>query len=402
MSVDLRPAIGTSRCTRRRSVIFVLAVALVVGAVLCLSGCTRVIIQEPPNNEGEVTTTSSVGTTSTTARLETSTSLTVITGPGSVSGQVSPAEAVAIVVGPSVVNVAVEGTRPGFGGRYQGEGSGVILTSEGVIITNNHVVSEDDKPADTIEVTFATGETVPATIIGRDVLTDLAVIKVNRTGLPAATFIDDMSKVRIGEFAIAIGSPLGFENSVTMGVVSGLQREIAVPAAEGGQSLIDLIQTDAAISPGNSGGALANSAGQVIGINVAYLPPGTTGAQNVGFAIQADLAVSVAQQLIETGHVSHAYMGFRPVTVTAALQRQFGLTRDSGVLVAQVDPGTPAAQAGLRQGDIIVRLDDTPVKTEADLFKFLRRRRPGDDITVVVDRRGAELSARLTLAERPQ
>ncbi|NLG67869.1 MAG: hypothetical protein GX536_09205, partial [Actinobacteria bacterium] len=111
--------------------IFLLAVALVVGAVLCLSGCTRVIIQEPPNNEGEGTTTSSVGTTSTTARLETATSLTVITGPGSVSGQVSPAEAVAIVVGPSVVNVAVEGTRPGFGGRYQGEGSGVILTSEG-------------------------------------------------------------------------------------------------------------------------------------------------------------------------------------------------------------------------------------------------------------------------------
>ncbi len=402
MRVDLRPAARMRWGIRKIAAKIPLVVVLVAVAALSLPGCTRVVIEEPPTSGGQTTTASRPATTTTAVPPGNGATITVVTGPGPVTSQASPAEAVAIAVGPSVVNVGVEGTRPGFGGRFQGEGSGVILTSDGMIITNNHVVSENDQPADTIQVTFATGETAPATIIGRDVLTDLAVIKVDRTGLPAATFIDDMSRVRIGEYAIAIGSPLGFENSVTMGVVSGLQREIAVPAAEGGQSLIDLIQTDAAISPGNSGGALVNSAGQVIGINVAYLPPGSTGAQNVGFAIQADLAVSVAQQLIETGRVSHAYMGVRPVTVTEALQEQFGLTRDSGVLLGQVDPGTPAARAGLVEGDIIIRLDDTLTETEADLFKFLREKRPGDVITVVVDRDGTELSLPLTLGERPQ
>lgn len=386
----------------RAAVVAVALAALVLA--LGVGGCTRVVIQEPPSTSGpSASTTLSASTTTTTPGPGTSrTTITVTTGPGPVTAQVSPAEAVAAAVGPSVVNVAVEGTRPGLGGRFSGEGSGVILTSDGMIITNNHVISEDDRPVDTIEVTLATGEKLPATIVGRDPLTDLAVIKVEKPGLPAATFIEDMADVKIGEYAIAIGSPLGFANSVTLGVVSGLQREIAVPAAQGGQALIDLIQTDAAISPGNSGGALANSAGQVIGINVAYLPPGSTGAQNVGFAIQADLAVSVAQQLIQNGRVSHAYMGVRPVTVTAALQEQFGLSRDSGVLLGQVDPDTPADRAGLRTGDIIIRLDDTVLTSEADLFKFLRKKRPGDIVTVVIDREGRELSLPLRLGERPQ
>ena len=379
----------------------IVAAALAMFLALVLTGCTRVVVQEPPGTSAITTTTMSSGPT--TSIGGPGSTVTVSTGPGPILPQDSPAEKVAQVLGPSVVNVAVEGGVPGLlGGGFAGEGSGVILTADGMIITNNHVVSEDDVEADTIEVTFATGEKAPARIVGRDALTDLAVIKVDRTGLPAATFIDDMSKVRIGEYAIAIGSPLGFANSVTMGVVSGLQREIPVPAAQGGQLLIDLIQTDAAISPGNSGGALANAAGQVIGINVAYLPPGSTGAQNVGFAIQADLAVNVAQQLIETGRVRHAYMGIRPVTVTESLQRQFNLSRDSGVLLGQVDPATPASRAGLDSGDIIIRLDGTEMETEADLFKFLRTKRPGDVINVLIDRSGREVTIPLTLGERPQ
>ena len=145
---------------------------------------------------------------------------------------------------------------------YSGEGSGVIFSSDGMIVTNNHVVSENDVPVTDIVVTLATGEKLPATIVGRDPLTDLAVIKIEKTGLTPATFVQDMTTVKVGQYAIAIGSPLGYSNSVTMGIVSGLQRDLASLAeAQDAQAYIDLIQTDAAISPGNSGGALVNAAG---------------------------------------------------------------------------------------------------------------------------------------------
>lgn len=320
------------------------------------------------------------------------------------SGPVSPAEAVAEMVGPSVVNVKVGGVTAGtFGGQqqYEGEGSGVIFSSDGMIVTNNHVVTQDNWPVGEILVTLATGEELDATIIGRDPLTDLAIIKVPRSNLPAARFVEDISQVRIGEYAVAIGSPLGFSNSVTLGVVSGLAREIEVTAAEGGQALIDLIQTDAAISPGSSGGALADAAGRVIGINVAYLPPYATGARDLGFAIPADVVVDVARQLIATGKASHSFLGIAPLTVTSDLQRQFQLDRDSGILIAEVDLGTPAEEAGLQQGDIIISLDGQPMERESDLYKFLRTKKPGDTVSLVYVRNGQEVTAEVTLGERP-
>ena len=250
----------------------------------------------------------------------------------------SPAEAVATTVGPSVVNIAVEGTTQSQFGtqQYGAEGSGVIFSQDGYIITNNHVVSDSstgtDVPVDKVTVTFATGEKLPARIIGRDPLTDLAVIKVEKAGLPVAKFIDRFSLVKVGQYAIAIGSPLGLKNSVTLGIISGLSREIDTTGTEQ-FALVDLIQTDAAISPGNSGGALVDAQGRVIGINVAYLPPGQTGAQNLGFAIPSDLAKDVATEIIKTGKVVHAYLGIQNQTVTEQLQQQFGLSRSSGVLV---------------------------------------------------------------------
>lgn len=366
--------------------------------LLMAAGCSEVL---PPGSSGTGggTTSSAVGTVTSTTRGTTSSSA-IPTG----SGPQSPAVAVAEKVGPSVVNVKVKGIAADiFGSQsYEGEGSGVIFSTDGMIVTNNHVVSQNGAPADDILVTLATGEELDARIVGRDALTDLAVIKVDREDLPAAAFQEDMSQVRIGEYAVAIGSPLGFSNSVTMGVVSGLKREIPVSAVEGGQALIDLVQTDAAISPGNSGGALADSSGRVIGINVAYLPPGSTGAQDLGFAIPADVVVDVARQLITTGRASHSFLGISPLTVTRELREQFGLDRDWGVLIAEVDRDTPAGRAGLRQGDIIVGIDDKAMEQESDLYKFLRSKRPGDTVVVNYVRDGKEATARVTLGERPQ
>lgn len=374
-------------------------VALLTLTILVSVGCADLAVKGAET--GSTTTSAVSGVTMTTSSE----------GPivGSSAGlEVSPAIAVAEAVGPSVVNVRVTGSVPGVFGTqdYSAEGSGVIFSSDGMIVTNNHVVSQESGGreflANEITVTLETGEKLPAKVVGTDPITDLAVLKVEKTGLPAATFIDDFSKVRIGEYAVAIGSPLGLENSVTMGIISGVQRELEVAPGVQQFSLVDLVQTDAAISPGNSGGALVDVRGNVIGINVAYLPPGQTGAQNVGFAIPADLVVDVARQIIDTGRAHHAYLGIQNVSVTDALQQRFGLSRSSGVLVAGTDPGTPAADAGLKQGDIIVQFDGQKVEGDSDLFSILRRKKPGDVVSLTFDRKGKESTVQVTLGERPQ
>lgn len=312
----------------------------------------------------------------------------------------SPAEAVAALVSPSVVNVRVSGTSstPFYGDQpYEGIGSGVIFTKDGYIITNDHVVSQDGRPSDSIEVTFATGEVAPATIVGRDPYTDIAVIKVEKTGIPAATFgtTDD---IQIGEYAIAIGSPMDYRNSVTLGIVSGVGRTIE---GSGSASLVDLVQVDAAISPGNSGGAVLDASGRVIGIAVAYLPPQSTGAENIGFAIPVDTAVAVAQELIANGVANHPYMGIQYTSVTSSLQRQYRLSRSDGVLIAGVGQGTPAEEAGLKRGDIIINIAGNEIMAEGDVIMALRQKKSGDVIAVTVDREGQELTMPVTLVERP-
>jgi serine protease Do len=320
----------------------------------------------------------------------------------------SPAQRVAEAVSPSVVNVRVEGVVSDFFGQTQrqalGEGSGVIFTSDGMIVTNNHVITDQSgQPVDTVIVTLTTGEELRASIVGRDPLMDLAVIDVDRDDLPAATFLEDLAELKVGQYAIAIGSPLGFENSVTMGIVSGVQREIPFASLQNDMSLVDLIQTDAAISPGNSGGALVDAKGRVIGINVAYIPPNTAaGAQDLGFAIPADVAVDVAEQIIETGRAVHPYLGISSVGVTQDIREQFNLSRDQGVLVADVGQGTPAEEAGLRQGDIILELKGQEIGDQADLYRILRRSRVGEEVEVRVDRDGQEETLTVRLGERPQ
>jgi S1-C subfamily serine protease len=380
---------------RMPRVVALVAVALVVVVAFgLLLGACGGTLGSSSETTAQPTATTAAGTTGATTVAASTSTL-----PPASEGEPSPALDVARILGPSVVNIKVTGTSDGPFGNQQvgGEGSGVIYNADGMIITNNHVVSDESgNVMANIEVTFPTGEILPATVVGRDPLTDLAVIKVQPTGkLPAAKFVAGAPEV--GEYAVAIGSPLGYENSVTLGIVSGLGRSI-----EGvGIAYTNLIQTDAPISPGNSGGALANAKGEVIGINVAYLPPGQTGAVNIGFAIPSTTATSVADQIIATGKATHAYMGVGTQPVTPDLQQQYGLSRSSGLLIAEVAPNSPAAAAGLQQGDIIVKVNGEEIADSAGLAALIRDMRPGDKVELVVDRNGAEQTITVTLAERP-
>lgn len=387
---------GRSRAT---AVIIVLVLALMLATFL-LTGCTTA---------NDSSTTNGAGGTSTTAAGSRPTTGSTVEQPGDIT--VSPAEAVARGVSPSIVNVNAGGTTvdPYFGSeqQVQGVGSGIILSADGMIVTNNHVVTVTgndgvERPADTLTVTLKTGEEMPARLIGRDPFTDVAVIKVDRTDLPPANFLEDRSEVQVGEYAVAIGSPQGYTNTVSLGIVSGLQRNIQnAGVGPGAQALIDLIQTDAPISPGNSGGSLVDAYGRVIGMNVAYLPPSTTGAQNIGFAIPADTVVSVAQQIIDTGKVSHAYLGIRYEPVTAEMQQQFNLPVSKGIAVTNVGQGTPADEAGIQQGDIITAVDGTEIENDGTLLASLRQRKAGDQLTLTVNRDGKSQDIEVTLAERP-
>ena len=328
-----------------------------------------------------------------------------------------PVALVAARVGPSVVQVNVESiqTDPfGYQGRQQnpfgpqgqsglggtqdqeGVGSGVIYREEGYIVTNNHVVES----ASEVNVAFVDGSTERGEIVGTDALTDIAVVGVKLGNLPAANF-SDSTELAVGQLAVAIGSPSGFQSTVTSGVISGLGREVSAEYTGGRQedSLVDLIQTDAAISPGSSGGALANRAGEVVGINVAYLPA-ETGAESIGFAIPSNTAASVADQLIANGRAAHPYLGVSLVDLTSETSRHFGKQPESGAVVVEVDPDGPAARTGIRSGDVITAIDSTTVEGSGDLLGALRRYEPGDTVQLTVVRNGQERRMGVSLDER--
>jgi S1-C subfamily serine protease len=285
-------------------------------------------------------------------------------------------------VEPSVVAVERDG----------GEGSGVIW-SESVIVTNNHVV----EGADQVGVVFADGSRADARVRATDPLTDLAVLEVDSTSLPAAEFAETLP--RVGELAVAIGNPLGFENTVTAGIVSGIHR--AIPgAAQGAPALVDLLQTDAAISPGNSGGALVNSEGTVIGINVAYIPPEAR-AVSIGFAIPSLTVIDVVEQLLENGEAQHSFLGVEPAELTPQIAERFDVDAERGVIVLRVVEGSAAEAAGLEEGDLIVSIEGEPLETVEDLLATLRQHQPGDTVTLEIVREGERRTIDVTLRDRP-
>jgi serine protease DegQ len=287
-------------------------------------------------------------------------------------------------VEPSVVTISHD----------QGTGSGVVWSKDGVVVTNAHVVGD----VRDVELAFFDGQRADGRVRAIDPDTDLAVVDVDRKDLEPATFQEELPAM--GELAVAMGSPLGFQNTVTAGIISGLHREIPGSAQQGIRSLVDLIQTDAAISPGNSGGALVNGRGQVVGINVAYIPP-EQGAVAIGFAIPGATAVDVVGQLLKTGRATHSYLGVQPDQVTGEIAAQLGLDQARGVVVLNVVEGGPAARAGLRPGDVIVRMDSAAVDTVEDLFGELRQRKPSSQVRIAYIRDGREQQATVTLADRP-
>jgi len=273
--------------------------------------------------------------------------------------------------------------------QQQGAGSGVVISPDGYIVTNYHVV----EGADRLSVTLEGDEEVPAEIVGQDPRTDLAVLKIDRTGLNYALF-GDSDAVKVGQLAIAIGNPLGhYERSVTVGVVSGV-RPAQYGASNSGR-VFTLIQTDASINPGNSGGALLDSAGRVIGINTLKIADATV--EGMGFAIPSNTAKNVAADLIQYGKVRRAWMGVTIIDQEGAAQ--LGIRIPEGLLVREAKG--PAYAAGLRAGDVIVEMEGETVKTYKDLTLALESLKPGDTVSVTVLRRGEKRSFTITLGEEP-
>ena len=312
-----------------------------------------------------------------------------------------PVARVAAEVGPSVVQVNVEVAQQTPFGTEQGEGlgSGVIYREDGYVITNDHVVRGGSNP----QVAFADGTTEPARIVGADPNSEIAVLEVDRDNLPAAGFATDEPPI-VGQLAVAIGSPAGFEATVTSGIVSAVGREFPSELLGGDaratRALSDLIQTDAPISPGNSGGALVNRDGNIIGINVAYLSPSQTGAVDLGFAIPSDTAVSIAEQLIETGEVSTPYLGVGTVDLTPEVAERFDLSVSSGALVSTVEPGSGARAAGVRRDDVITNLGGAEIESYGDLLGALRDQEAGDTVELTIVRDGDQQTLDVTLGER--
>ncbi|MGZ8376368.1 MAG: S1C family serine protease [Gemmatirosa sp.] len=257
--------------------------------------------------------------------------------------------------------------------RPGGSGSGVVIRRDGVVLTNAHVVGN----ARTVTITLADGRQLPGQVLGRDPTVDVAVVRIAIDDAPVVP-VGDSDRLVPGQLAIAIGNPLGYERSVTSGIVSALNRSIR------GATLEALIQTDAAINPGNSGGPLLDSQGRVIGINTAIIPS----AMGLGFAIPINLARNIADQLIATGRVRRAVLGVIPVDVTPPLAQQLGLPVREGVLIYQIEQNTDAYRVGLRAGDIITRIDDTAIEQSGDMRRVLRAVGPGGTVRVQVVRRG--------------
>lgn len=306
--------------------------------------------------------------------------------------------AVAEKVGPSVVQIEVtaDGSAksplrklsPEGGGEYHGTGSGVVFSSDGAIITNNHVI----EGARAINVRLRDGRVFPARLVGRDPATDLAVIRIDIKGVPAADFADS-DAAKVGEWVVAIGSPFGLGNTVTTGVLSAKGRGgVGVNAVE------DYLQTDASINPGNSGGPLVNLDGQVLGINTMIVSRG----QGIGLAVPARMARRVAEQIIKTGRVKRAWIGIGLQDLTPQIAAELTDPPQSGALVNMVTPGGPASASNIEAGDVIVAIDGKPTRDAQDVIREVFARDVGEVIRVEVARGGKRYTTKATLKERAE
>jgi putative serine protease PepD len=309
-----------------------------------------------------------------------------------------------------VLSTSVVSDDPFFGAQEsRSSGSGFVIDKSGRIVTNYHVVQD----AENVQVSFSGEDNVDARVIGVDPSTDIAVLQIEAQARALVTLpLGDSDSVRVGDAVVAIGNPFGLERSVTAGIVSALQREITAP---NGFAIDEVIQTDAAINHGNSGGPLLNADGQVIGVN-AQIETETGGNVGIGFAIPINTVKEVVSQIIEEGKVEHAYMGIEMQTIDSDLTEQVRLPAESGVLVSRVVPGSPADDAGLKGGsrnvvvdgesytlggDIITEIDGEPVESAEEVRSVVNDKEPGDELEVEVRREDSTDTLTLTLGRRP-
>ena len=366
-------------------VVPMIAIAVVAGILSgALSGVAVVnLLDEPSSNPGTVTSAGGDSEPVSQVRIDES------------SAVINAVERVAPAV------VMIRNHSSGVFGGSDGTGSGVIYDPSGWILTNRHVVENSE----TLTVALNDGRTFDAQVYGIDTMTDLAILKVDGKDLPAAP-IGSSVDLQPGQLAIAIGNPLGYENTVTTGIVSGLGRRVLASDASqtSAEALHNLIQTDAAINPGNSGGPLVNSAGQVIGINTAV----STTAQGLGFAIPIDVAKPIMQQALDGQELARPWIGIYYVSIDPSLAAQEDLPVDYGAYIGTtssgqppVIAGSPAEAAGLRQGDIIVALDGEQITAERDLSLMLLPHKPGDTVTLRVLRDNSAREIEVTLGTLP-
>src|SRR5690625_4057949 len=328
-------------------------------------------------------------------------SITSPTPAPAVSSQ--PASAPAVAGTPDWASIAEE-VRPAVvaiqvtGANGSSAGSGVVIDDDGRILTNNHVIAGAEK----LQIMMVDGRLYRAEVVGADPTTDLAVVQIKDApdNLTPGT-LGSSASLEVGEPVMAVGNPLGLDSTVTTGIISALERPVmASDESDRSEATItNAIQVDAAINPGNSGGPLFNSAGQVIGINSSIATTSRSGGSvGLGFAIPIDLASQIADQLIQSGKVEHAFLG---VAMTDAAASADGATR-MGAKVEQVDPGTPAAEAGIKTGDVIVGIDDHIVGSAESLTGFVRQYRAGDEVKITLIRGDSETTLTATLATKPQ
>ena len=351
--------------TQRIAAIATLAVGIAIGIALDRSG-RRIV---PPLVARETTAAVPVQKVSNGS---------IDPDPNAVTQDEATVIRVARAITPTVVSVTQD----------EGSGSGIIVDKSGVVLTNAHVVGDSR----TVGVGLADGRTLTGQVLGRDPTIDVAVVRVSAQNLPVAP-LGDSDKLEVGQSAIAIGNPLGLERTVTSGVVSAVNRNPRGIALDG------LIQTDAAISPGNSGGPLVDSRGQVIGINTAVLSG--AGASGLGFAVPINLANDVVRQVLTTGRITRSYLGISFADIEPELARQFGLPVKEGIIVGRVEAGSPAARAGLRPQDIIVRANDTAIASGGDLRRVLRSLSPGTTVRLEIVRPDGRSTVQVRLGEAP-
>ena len=301
---------------------------------------------------------------------------------------------------PSVVTIAAHGP------NGSGTGSGEVIRSDGYILTNNHVISIAAASGGSVEVQFSDGQVESATITGRDPQTDLAVLKVQTSRQLKVIALGSSSSVQVGEPVVAIGAPLGLSGTVTSGIVSALNRTVQVPGDNDGTALlVSAVQTDASINPGNSGGALVDCEGKLVGVPTAGAtvpsPSGESGGGSIGlgFAIPVDLAKSIADEIIATGRVTHAFFGVQTTPIPPAAAAQAGVPE--GLFVQAVSPGGPAATAGLRPDDVITTINGEPATSNIQLEELTLTKKPGDTVSIGYNRAGHSAKATVTLAAQP-